>query len=113
MLPVNQVYPVDELLDACRDYISTSGRRISFEWALVNGVNDTEEQAHLLVKKLRGMLCHINAIPLNPTLGYTGQATTTQRANKFREILTRSGIACTIRLRRGIEIKAGCGQLTI
>jgi 23S rRNA (adenine2503-C2)-methyltransferase len=111
MLPVDKRYPIDELLAACRDYVAATGRRITFEWALVNEVNDTQEQAHLLVSKLKGLLCHVNAIPLNPTEGYSGQATTRQRADEFKEILTRAGIPCTIRLRRGIDIQAGCGQL--
>jgi 23S rRNA (adenine2503-C2)-methyltransferase len=111
MLPVNKRYPIDELLEACRDYVAVTGRRITFEWALVNGVNDTPEQAHLLASKLKGLLCHVNAIPLNPTEGYSGQATTRERAEKFKEILDRSGVSCTIRLRRGIDIQAGCGQL--
>jgi len=113
MLPVNKRYPIDELLDACREYVAMTGRRISFEWALVNGVNDTPEQARLLARKLKGLLCHVNAIPLNPTRGYSGQATTRERADKFKEILEQSGIPCTIRLRRGIDIQAGCGQLAI
>ncbi len=111
MLPVNKRYPIDELLEACHDYVAATGRRITFEWALVNEVNDTPEQAHLLANLLKGLLCHVNAIPLNPTLGYSGKATTRQRAAKFKEILIHSGIPCTIRLRRGIDIKGGCGQL--
>lgn len=111
MLPVNRRYPIDELIKACREYVTATGRRITFEWALVNGVNDTVEQAHLLVKKLKGLLCHVNAIPLNPTRDYAGQATTHDQANKFKEILEQSGIVCTIRLRRGLDIQAGCGQL--
>jgi len=113
MLPLNRRYPIDELLDACQEYIALTGRRITFEWALINEVNDTPEQAILLAKKLKGMLCHVNAIPLNPTLGYSGQATSRERAEQFKQILDRSGIPCTIRLRRGIDIQAGCGQLAI
>lgn len=111
MLPVNKAHPLDELLEACREYVAATGRRITFEWALIHGVNDTPEQARLLADRLRGLLCHVNAIPLNPTLGYSGQATTPQRAEAFRETLTRLGVPCTIRLRRGIDIQAGCGQL--
>jgi 23S rRNA (adenine2503-C2)-methyltransferase len=111
MLPVNKRYPIDELLEACREYVDMTGRRITFEWALVNGINDTPTQAHLLARKLKGLLCHVNAIPLNPTQGYSGQPTTRANANKFKEILNSYGIPCTIRLRRGIDIKAGCGQL--
>jgi len=111
MLPVDKRYPIDELLQACRDYVAQTGRRITFEWALVNGVNDTLEQARLLAGKLKGLLCHVNTIPLNPTQGYSGQATSRERAEAFKEILVRAGIPCTIRLRRGIDIQAGCGQL--
>ncbi len=111
MLPVDKRFPIDELLEACRGYVSATGRRITFEWALIDGVNDTPEQAHLLASKLKGLLCHVNAIPLNPTEGYSGQATTRQRAEKFKEILDGYGIPCTIRLRRGLDVQAGCGQL--
>jgi len=111
MLPVNKRYPVDELLAACRKYIADTGRRISFEWALIYKVNDTREQAVILARKLKGMHCHVNIIPLNPTLGYSGRATTRERAEKFKQILDGYGIPCTIRLRRGIDIEAGCGQL--
>jgi 23S rRNA (adenine2503-C2)-methyltransferase len=111
MLPVNKQYPIDELLAACREYVGTTGRRISFEWALVNEVNDTRGQAYMLAKKLKDLLCHVNTIPLNPTLGYNGQATTRERAENFKDILQSFGIPCTIRLRRGIDIQAGCGQL--
>ena len=111
MLPINKTYPIDELLAACREYVQTTGRRITYEWALVNGINDTPEQAHLLAGKLKGILCHVNAIPLNPTEGYSGEPTTRSRANAFKHILNGSGIPCTIRLRRGIDIQAGCGQL--
>jgi 23S rRNA (adenine2503-C2)-methyltransferase len=111
MLPVDKRYPLDELLEACREYVAATGRRITFEWALVNGINDTPEQAHLLANKLKGLICHVNAIPLNPIEDYSGQATTRQRAEKFKEILDSYGVPCTIRLRRGVDIKAGCGQL--
>ena len=111
MLPVTKKYTIDEILDACDEYVRATGRRVTFEWALIREVNDTPEQARLLAGKLKGLLCHVNAIPLNPTQGFDGQATTRQRAEKFKEILTAAGIPCTIRLRRGIDIQAGCGQL--
>jgi 23S rRNA (adenine2503-C2)-methyltransferase len=111
MLPVDKKYPLDEVLSACRDYVSATGRRITFEWALIRDVNDTPRQAALLARKLNGLLCHVNVIPLNPTVGYDGHATTHQRAEKFKEVLNMAGIPCTIRLRRGIDIQAGCGQL--
>jgi len=111
MMPINKTYSVDDVLDACRDYVRQTGRRISFEWALIRDVNDTPEQARLLAEKLQGLLCHVNAIPLNPTVGYAGQPTSRERAARFKSILEGSGIPCTIRVRRGIDIQAGCGQL--
>ncbi len=111
MLPINKKYKIDEVLDACRYYVSQTGRRITFEWALINGVNDTPEVARKLASRLKGLLCHVNAIPLNPTAGYEGRATDRQRALLFKETLEQSGIPCTIRMRRGIDIQAGCGQL--
>jgi 23S rRNA (adenine2503-C2)-methyltransferase len=111
MLPINKKYPVAELLAACRDYVERTNRRITFEWALIRDVNDTPEQAQKLARLLGGLLCHVNVIPLNPTALYEGQATTIERARAFRAILEQNGIPCTIRLRRGIDIQAGCGQL--
>ncbi|MEJ2302978.1 MAG: 23S rRNA (adenine(2503)-C(2))-methyltransferase RlmN [Anaerolineales bacterium] len=113
MLPINRKYPVDELLNACREYVHKTHRRITFEWALIHDVNDLPEHARALGTRLRGMLCHVNVIPLNPTEGYEGQATTRQRAVAFQAELERMGIPCTIRVRRGIDIQAGCGQLAI
>jgi 23S rRNA (adenine2503-C2)-methyltransferase len=111
MLPVAKKYPLDELLASCREYVTVTGRRITFEWALVNEANDTPAQVRLLAEKLHGLLCHVNAIPLNPTPAYSGQATSRGRAGLFRDALTQFGIPCTIRLRRGMDIQAGCGQL--
>lgn len=111
MMPVNKHYPIAEVMDACRYYVSKTGRRITFEWALIYGVNDTPETARKLADLLKGMLCHVNAIPLNPTTGYEGKATDRQRAEKFKETLEQAGVPCTIRMRRGIDIAAGCGQL--
>ena len=111
MMPVNKRYNIAELLTACRNYVNATSRRITFEWALIHGVNDTPEVAQKLASLLKGMLCHVNAIPLNPTTGYTGKATTRERAEAFRQVLEQNGIPCTIRVRRGIDIQAGCGQL--
>ena len=113
LLPVNRKYPLDELFQACRDYVEATHRRITFEWALIQGVNDTLDQAKELVKRLAGMLCHVNVIPLNPTKDYQGQASTQQQARLFKDELEKHGIPCTIRVRRGIDIQAGCGQLAI
>jgi len=117
LLPINRKYQLEQLFSACQEYIQVTHRRLSFEWALIQGVNDTPEQAHLLVQRLKPLriagsnLCHVNIIPLNPTQKYTGKASTHHSAIAFQEILEHSGIPCTIRLRRGIEIQAGCGQL--
>jgi 23S rRNA (adenine2503-C2)-methyltransferase len=111
MLPINKKYKIDDVLDACRYYVSQTGRRITFEWALIHGVNDTPEVAEQLASRLKGLLCHVNAIPLNPTAGYRGKATDRARAAIFKETLEQAGIRCTIRMRRGIDIQAGCGQL--
>ncbi len=117
LLPVDRKYPLEELFTACLEYIQTTHRRLSFEWALIQGVNDTPEQARLLAQRLKpfhiggSALCHVNVIPLNPTHKYAGQASTIQRAKAFQNILEQAGIPCTIRLRRGIDIQAGCGQL--
>ena len=111
MLPVNKKYNIDEVIDACKYYVEKTHRRITFEWALINGVNDSPEVARKLAARLKGLLCHVNAIPLNPTTGYSGQATSRERAAMFKESLEQAGISCTIRMRRGIDINAGCGQL--
>lgn len=111
MLPVNDRYPIKDLIAACRDYVEVTGRRITFEWALIQGVNDTPEQAQKLAKLLAGLNCHVNVIPLNPTKGYPGQRSTRERVNEFRAILEAAGVPCTVRVRRGIDIQAGCGQL--
>jgi 23S rRNA (adenine2503-C2)-methyltransferase len=111
IMPVNKKYNLSKLLEACRYYVDQTGRRITFEWALISGVNDTEEVARKLASRLKGLMCHVNAIPLNPTKGFQGQATSRLSAAMFKKTLEQAGIPCTIRMRRGIDIQAGCGQL--
>jgi 23S rRNA (adenine2503-C2)-methyltransferase len=111
LLPINRRYPLDTLFEACRYYVSTTHRRLTFEWALIAGVNDMPEQANALAERCRGLLCHVNLIPLNPTLGYGGLPTSREVAEGFRSTLEAHGVPCTVRVRRGIEIEAGCGQL--
>lgn len=111
LLPINKRFPLAQLIQACRDYVDQTGRRITFEWALINGINDRDSDAYELAALLKGLLCHVNIIPLNPTNKFNGQATTRERAEIFKSILDAKGIPCTIRLRRGIDIQAGCGQL--
>lgn len=111
MIPINRRYSLKELISGCREYTKKTHRRLSFEWALIDDVNDTEEQAKLLANLIKGMLCHVNLIPLNPTTGFAGNESKRGRIKKFREILSSHGIPNTLRLRRGIDINAGCGQL--
>lgn len=111
MLPINRKYPIQELIASVREYTQTTKRRVTFEWALIHQVNDTPEQAQKLGRLLKGMLAHVNLIPLNPTQGYTGEAATRERAAQFQQTLETAGTPCTIRMRRGIDIEAGCGQL--
>jgi 23S rRNA (adenine2503-C2)-methyltransferase len=111
LLPVNRKYPIKDVIDACRYYVEKTSRRVTFEWALIRDVNDTPATARELANLLKGLMCHVNVIPLNPTEKYPGQATTRDRARAFCEVLTKNNIPCTIRIRRGIDIQAGCGQL--
>ncbi|MCA2002086.1 MAG: 23S rRNA (adenine(2503)-C(2))-methyltransferase RlmN [Chloroflexi bacterium] len=111
IMPVNKKYNIEEVIEACKYYVEKTHRRVTFEWALINGVNDSPEAARQLAARLKGMLCHVNAIPLNPTKGYSGAATDRQRAAIFKETLEQAGVGCTIRMRRGVNIQAGCGQL--
>ncbi len=111
LLPINRKYPLAELFAAVRAYAAATHRRVTFEWALIQGVNDTPEQARALAQLAAGLPCHVNVIPLNPTRDYAGQATTRERAAAFKAELESHGIPCTIRVRRGIDINAGCGQL--
>jgi 23S rRNA (adenine2503-C2)-methyltransferase len=111
LIPVNRKWPVAELIAACHYYIEKTGRRLTFEWALINGENDTIEQAQKLGQLVRGMLCHVNLIPLNPTQGYGGAPSSRERVEAFQAELARYGVSSTVRVRRGIDIQAGCGQL--
>lgn len=111
LIPVSKRWPIAELMDACRYYIRQTGRRLTFEWALIHRENDTREQAQALGKLLQGMLCHVNLIPLNPTAGYGGGPSVRERVEDFQRELQRFGVSSTVRVRRGIDIQAGCGQL--
>jgi len=111
LLPINRRYPLSHLLKSCRLYIQKTSRRITFEWALIQGVNDSELQAEKLVHLLDGLLAHVNVLLLNPTTAFAGRASTHRQAIRFCDTLRRSGIPCTFRTPRGLEIRAGCGQL--
>jgi 23S rRNA (adenine2503-C2)-methyltransferase len=111
MLPINKKHPLDPLFQACHEFVYRTGRRITFEWALVEGVNDTPEQAQELARRASGLNAHINLIPLNPTQAYDGLASSDDKVERFRQLLESHGLSVTVRLRRGIDIQAGCGQL--
>jgi 23S rRNA (adenine2503-C2)-methyltransferase len=120
LVPINRRYPLREITRAVHDYIVKTNRRVSFEWALIDGVNDTPEQAEALLKLIRSTfnpqtekrhMIHVNMIPLNPTSGYSGRASQRTRIQEFCDVLNRAGIPNTLRVRRGIDISAGCGQL--
>ena len=110
-MPVNKAYPIDELLKACRDYISVTNRRISFEYALIDGVNDSTENAYELASKLKGMLCHVNLIPVNPVEKTGFMASKKKSTENFVKILESKGITATVRRTLGADINASCGQL--
>lgn len=111
LMPVNRRWNIDELLDACRYYVTRTNRRVTFEWAAISGENDSPEEAHRLGRLLAGLLCHVNIIPLNPTGGYAGIPAQSARVERFCDVLRGYGLSSTVRVRRGIDIDAGCGQL--
>ena len=112
IIPINKKYPLDELFKAIREYVDRGRRRITVEWAMIQDVNDNADQARKLARLLAGLLCHVNLIPLNPTRSYRGVAASRQRLSEFQAELERHAIPCTVRLRKGIDIQAGCGQLS-
>ena len=111
LVPVNQRYPLAELMAAVREYASETKRRVTFEYALIDGLNDTLQHARQLGSLLQDLLCHVNLIPLNPTPGTPLQPSPTAQVRAFRDLLVDAGIPTTVRLGRGISIEAGCGQL--
>jgi 23S rRNA (adenine2503-C2)-methyltransferase len=111
LAPINIRYPIAEVMAAVRDYVGRTHRRVTFEYALMDGINDSPALARELAILLRGLLCHVNLIPLNPVAESPYRPSTADRAAAFQTILEAGGIATTMRLRRGIDIDAGCGQL--
>ena len=111
LVPASRRWPLAELMEACRTYFAQTGRRIFFEWTLIAGANDSPAQAERLATLLAGLDAHVNLIPLNPTEGFAGTATHSDRAKMFQKTLQASGIPSTVRQRRGIDVAAGCGQL--
>lgn len=111
IMPIAKKYSVEELLNACKYYISKTNRRVTFEYSLINGVNDSEENAKELGRKLRHMLCHVNLIPVNEIKERTHKKSSVERVNNFSEVLESFGVETTIRKRLGNDIEAACGQL--
>jgi 23S rRNA (adenine2503-C2)-methyltransferase len=111
LVPLNRRYPLAVLADACRRYIDASRRRLSFEWALIAGVNDTEQQARRLAAYARPLGAHVNLIPLNPTPGYPTRGSSPDAVREFHGLLQSLGVNATVRRTRGTEIDAACGQL--
>ena len=111
LMPIAYKYTMDEVLDACRYYFQKTGRRITFEYSLVRGVNDSEEQARELSGLLKGMNCHVNLIPVNPVKERSFRQSTRQAVENFKIKLEKCGINVTIRREMGSDIDGACGQL--
>lgn len=111
LVPINRKYPLEELIPACREYTELTGRRISFEYILFGGINDSKEQAQSLAKLLQGMNCHVNLIPANNTASKEYKRPSRNVILTFEQELIQRHITCTLRQSRGQSISAGCGQL--
>ena len=111
LMPVNRRYPIDELLAACRRYFETTGRRISFEYAMIDGLNDTPEMAKTLIRRLRGLPAHVNLIPLNHVEERAFKPSTSGHMKAFIKILEDEKVNVTVRRRLGSDVDASCGQL--
>jgi 23S rRNA (adenine2503-C2)-methyltransferase len=115
LIPISRSYPLADLFRTCDEYIRETRRRVSLEWALIDGVNDTPAQARrlgqLVRKFLHKPLVHVNLIPLNPTWKFEGAPSQAERIASFRAVLEEERLVCTVRLPRGVDIAAGCGQL--
>ncbi len=111
IMPINRKYPVDTLLAACKRYFEKTGRRISFEYAMIRGVNDTPQMAQILIKKLRGIAAHVNLIPLNDVAESPLKPSLPETVRAFQQTLEQQGIPATVRRTLGSDINASCGQL--
>jgi 23S rRNA (adenine2503-C2)-methyltransferase len=113
LVPINKRYPIDDLMSACADYLAAKGRRLSFEWAMIDGINDRSSDATELAKLCRRfhLPAHVNLIPLNPTPGYPTVGSPLKRVHEFRDSLEALGVNATVRRNRGTDIDAACGQL--
>ena len=112
LVPINRRYPIADLMEACRDYLEVKNRRISFEWAMIDGVNDRDsDAASSPTCAAAAATAHVNLIPLNPTPGYPTVGSSLKRVHQFRDLLESLGANATVRQNRGTEIDAACGQL--
>jgi 23S rRNA (adenine2503-C2)-methyltransferase len=113
LVPINRRYPIADLMDACEDYLAEKHRRVSFEWAMIDGVNDRDSDARELAALCRRLSprAHVNLIPLNPTPGYPTTGSPLHRVHEFRDLLESLGANATVRRNRGTDIDAACGQL--
>lgn len=111
IMPINQRYPLDQLFDAVQAYVTTTGRRVLFEWVMIRDMNDTQRQAEALAHRLQHLPAHVNIIRLNPTATYDGEPSPPETVDAFVDILDHHHIPHTMRQRRGDAIQAGCGQL--
>ncbi len=112
LIPTAHRFPLPDILAACRDYTEKTHRRVTFEYCLMDGVNDSGEQARALASVLEGMLCHVNLIPVNPTSDGRIGRPARNRTLAFQRELSMRGVPCTIRIEKGVEISAACGQLS-
>jgi 23S rRNA (adenine2503-C2)-methyltransferase len=112
LVPINRRYPLDTLARACREYLAVKNRRLSFEWAMIDGVNDRDRDVDELAAFARRLRAHVNLIPLNPTPGYPTVGSPRSRVTAFRDALGAAGANATVRANRGTDIDAACGQLS-
>lgn len=110
-MPVSKIHPYEDLLEACKVYTNKTGRRVTFEYALIQNLNDTIENAEELASKLGGMLCHVNLIPVNSVEGREYSRSSRERVEAFKKVLVHRGIEATVRRELGSDIDAACGQL--
>ena len=113
IMPVNKRYHIEELLDLCREYTEKTSRRISFEYAMLSGINDSDECARELGSRLKGMLCHVNLIPVNEVAESPFRPSSPERVKRFTDILASYGVTATVRRKLGSDIDASCGQLRL
>lgn len=113
LVPVNHRYPIADLVAACREYAEETGRRVTFEYVLIDGLNDAPSHAEALAHLLQGVRCHVNVIPLNPVPGGAFRRPPVDRVRDFARMLRSRGVPVTVRIERGTEIQAACGQLRL